>query len=214
MRVLDTPNGPTSEKTGAPTLRLLLQQLHERLSAAKVPVDQMLLPGLAPEVVRARLEPAGLGAPDEVVEWFGWANGWAAPDGAPRSAPPIPDLENSSLEDSLVLYSIVNPRAATDSDFTGATYGVGNGWLPLSHDNWGRFVYCNASAHAAPPVRRANPEPWDPATTSMYHGVSLCTFVAWTIESLDNGGARWLPSEFTWAFDKSKQPRLKLSTAL
>ncbi|GAB3578219.1 hypothetical protein GCM10027406_14050 [Leifsonia lichenia] len=173
----------------------------------------MLAPGLSARRVRQLLAEHELGAPDELVTWFEWSNGWHAPSAHDASAPPIPYLENSSLEDALSRYDALM-KLISDPDNEPDTLDFAEGWLPLSHDNWGRFVYCNGAANDPPLVRRTNPEPWDPTTIDMYRGRSMCTLVEWSIQLIETEAALWNRSELTWMIDQSKLPPLQASSAL
>ncbi|WP_139230675.1 MULTISPECIES: hypothetical protein [unclassified Leifsonia] len=215
MNINLTPDGPSAEQTGSEALDVLLERLRATLSGAGVPVNDMLLPGLDRAEATSLLHAAGLGAPEEVLTWFEWANGWRSPADGASSAAPIPYLENASLQDALRLYEdVILPLGREGTPGYDPALGVGEGWLPLSHDNWGRYVHCNDQSSQAPLVRRANPEAWDPATHALFRGRSLCTLVSWAITSIDEGAAMWRPGDQQWSIDASKLPPLQVKSGL
>jgi len=215
MNIVLTPDGPTANQTGGEVLGDLLEKLRNVLASAGVPVNDMLLPGLDRATVRSQLHAVGLGAPEEVLTWFEWANGWCSPMSGAPSAAPIPYLENASLRDAIELYQVVVvPLGREGAPGHDPAFGVGEGWLPLSHDNWGRYVHCNGHPLEAPLVRRANPEAWDPATHALFRGRSLCTLVSWAITAVHEGAARWRPGDRQWSIDVSKLPTLQVTSGL
>lgn len=210
--ILETPDGPTASDTGADALAILLDQLRMALVSVEVPVERMLNPGITASKVRRMLAERGLGAPEEIVVWFGWANGWHAPSAGSVSEAPIPYLENASLEDALYLYGTLLQVPEFTSSVSGLTDI--NGWLPLSQDNWGRFVYCNGPAGEPPLVRRTNPEPWNPATRDMFRGRSLCTLVSWCIEAIETRATTWNATDNNWEINQARLPAMQVRSAL
>lgn len=96
-------------------------------------VVHLFEPGLPPEAVRARLD----AAPDELIAWFGWADGThAEEDQTVDDASFIPGYVLVSLDEALEF------RDAVEVEADGDTY-----WLPLLVSPAGDFYAVAWTAH-------------------------------------------------------------------
>lgn len=102
----------------------------ERLGRSVV---ELFEPGLAPEQVRERLD----GAPDELVEWFGWADGTRAEeDQTVDEASFIPGYVLISLAEALEFRDEVEVESDGDEE-----------WLPLLVSPAGDFYAVAWTSH-------------------------------------------------------------------
>jgi len=179
----------------------LLTELERLLKRAGSPVER-LGAGLAPNQVVDILASAGLGAPAELVAWFGWHNGGEA--NSPEAAQVIPGVFVTSLEEAIArqetllvgLADVAKTRPNADED---GYWGAPRGWLGISDDNYGPAVDCEGSPRMPPRIRATTPFFGDDPG---HRAVSMCTLVAWWIFGLHNGGYERRESEWDTKPDK------------
>lgn len=160
------------------------------------------VPGGTPEhEVRSALESVGLFAPDEVIVLFGWRSGLVRyppkdfPHPLPRLAPPtVEQCVGAYLEWLEMIESWDDPE-----ERKWASWGWGEGWLPLGLDNYRVVVDCSRPGGDAPRVRNATtgfPVDEDPPRSGQI--LSLCTYVHWLIQGVHSGHHVWDASLRAW----------------
>jgi hypothetical protein len=89
----------------AERLRLALNRFERALADHEVPVVQGLLPGVDESEVRQMLAEVDIEPPDDLIDWFGWHNGYAPP----RSGKPFwnigPSQQAIGLERAYDIYT-------------------------------------------------------------------------------------------------------------
>ena len=165
------------------------------------------LPGGTPEhEVRSALADVGLVAPDELVVLFGWRSG--VDRYPPKDFPhPIPSLSLPTLQQAVDAYlEWLDMIQSWDDpeERKWATWGWGEGWFPLSLDNWRVVIDCSPPGDRPPLVRNAIPEfPIDEDPPSRGQIVSLCTYVNWLIEGIHSGGLLWDAALRCWVLGRN-----------
>ena len=195
---IGSPKGPTVEGAPAEMLTELLRELDESLTRAGFPVDRLLLPGSDEGSIRAAVARVGLIAPDELVAWFSWHEGSARLDAA---RPFVPGCTLWSLESVLSLY---------EKEPLGEEEWNPN-WLQVIGPNVGIAVYCDSDAAAPPLLRSVAPDSefgTQPNQTAR-QVVSLCTPVAWWLDSLANGWYEWQAQVGRWHSDRMRQSAIR-----
>lgn len=166
---------------GSDALREALARLEDALARAGSPVVSLMSPGLAPEVVRAALEPLGMQPPGELLTWFGWRNGF--PPGTPAWSGRTSILwwAPFSLEAAVAEYHWQKPGPEV--------WQWRPTWLPLAHsDSAPRMaVDCTPPQGQEATVRMADPFAggFDEAEVSSVRG--LAGVVDKWVEAIDIG---------------------------
>lgn len=197
------------QSASADLLRELLGDYQRRLEAVGIPIDTWLAPGVSEEEVRRELAKVDLVSPDEVVVWFGWHNGRAPGVARQVSLHALPTFDPSSLAEAIKSYDdwvlhyeappVPNGRAPIPDEYF--QFGVTRGWLRLINDGRGCAVECAEPSSKSPRLRSATEDFGTPGSEHLFQAVSLCTLVAWWIESLESGAFRWDATERRWRID-------------
>jgi hypothetical protein len=127
-------------------LASLLEQLEEVLRAFGAPVADALQPGLPDDAVRAALAAEGLGAPEELIVWWGWHNGAGV-------EPPVDGVGVFSVPENRIL-DIAHVMSLDDSlrnrrwmrrlydEELGWPDGYPIGWIPILTSSSAAISYC------------------------------------------------------------------------
>jgi hypothetical protein len=192
----------TVEGSSPALLRELLTTFELELRKQGVPVDDWLQPGAHDSSVRAEFSARGLTAPEEAVVWFGWHDGARAVRGSEQALPmfTLRSLHHLSVEWT-----------------TPGRLQLGHGewdwnadWVKILGEQLGVAVCCRDDPERPPLVRAITADgtegtqDWQTAQQV----VSLCTPVAWWIESLRRGWYQWDPRAEEWRRDLADQPIL------
>jgi hypothetical protein len=199
-KTISTPDGPTVVGASPRLLSSLLGVLEAELIAAGVPVESAFLPGISAEFVRSDFASRNLVAPDEVVTWFGWHGGPTAARFASGALPyfPMRTLGSMWMERE---GPQAHPLGYEESQFNPA-------WVKIIGQGRGVAVSCEGDPGETPLVRGIDFD-GDPGTQpgqTRTQVVSLCTPVAWWIESIRSGWYRWYPELQRWDADPRLQP--------
>jgi hypothetical protein len=152
----------------------LLDEFEFKARAAGAPVDQ-LAPGADPDEVRSVLESSGLACHPQLLEWFGWHNGYKS--ARPDAASSLPQMIASSVQSSAEWGCLPDPYQS---------------WMLLSEEAWGPVV--DLTADADQPITAAfASDDFNPDALARRGGLvySLTTVVAWWIFGVDSGGYSW-----------------------
>jgi hypothetical protein len=170
----------------------LLDEFFDEVAARGVPIDRCVQPGLAPHEIRGRVEELGFSAPEELVVWFGRHNGFRPIEGA-RGPLPLPH-DILSLDWAIQYYR----REVIGTD----VWEWSNGWLRVVEPVNGYAVDCTVIRPSDPLVVRVVGDGIGPnSEEGVRQVVSLCTLVAWWIDSIRSGAYRWDRSRKVWDID-------------
>ncbi len=201
----DTPNGPTVAGASPALLAALLDELVNTLGSLGIHLDYSAQPGLPESEIRARLAQFGLTAPDELVVWFSWRNGYSRESEERRvrmrAHAPIPNLPLTDLASSLESYQgmldFVAPPGPPE-DPAMYYFGAGPGWIRLTSSAVGVAIECLGNPEETPRVRFTEYD-FSYVDPPMYQAVSLCTPVAWTLYGIREGAYTWDPATRRWS---------------
>ncbi|MGL4339302.1 MAG: hypothetical protein ACRCSP_02600, partial [Rhodoglobus sp.] len=208
--IIQTPSGPMLESASPELLASLLADYSDRITAAGVPIDEWLAPGVSEETIRAELATVGLVAPDELLVWFGWHNGLSTTVPRTTSVHAMPYFVPLSVEDAVENYkqdvlefeapSPVYPgREPLPDEFY--QWGLTEGFMRLIRELRGCAIECVSASSEPPRLRSINEDFYEEAPQGLFQAVSLCTLVSWWIESLDSGTFRWDKDKNNWELD-------------
>ena len=142
--------------------------------AAGAPVDQ-LAPGVDADTVGRVFHSAGLPCHPELLEWFGWHDGYS--EAKPSAAMSLPQMIAGPLRSSVEWGPLSDPNQA---------------WMLLTEEAWGPAV--DLGTPDSEPLRVGFvSDDFDPEGLARRGGVvrSLATMVAWWIIGIDSGGYVW-----------------------
>ncbi len=200
----DSPQGPTVEGASPQSLRALLEELATTLAAVGVPLTS-LRRGLARDAVIDRLTAAGLGAPEEVIEWFGWNDGQDVSAGQPLA---LPGPALAGLDDAITrqahLLAADRPEFFPGLSQEERLWGVAPGWLRLVDDNTGLAVDCGGDPTQPPRIRFASAEFALRPANQTQQALSLCTLVAWWLYGIRGGGYTFDAGRGEWLTDVTR----------
>jgi hypothetical protein len=170
----------------------LLDEFFDEIASNGAPVDRCVVPGLSREEIRGRVEQLGFSAPEEVLVWFGRHNGYR-PISGERGNLPLP-------------HDILSLDAAIDHYRSGPigveTWEWGKGWLKVVSPVHGYALDCNVARPDDPLVVRVVGDGIGPnSVDDVGEIVSLCTLVAWWIDSVRCGAYRWDAGREMWEID-------------
>ena len=195
---VETAEGLSVSGASAELLEGLLEEFENELSRAGVPVEQSLAPGLERDQVARVFDRLGLPVPDEIAVWFAWHNG-------------VVDLSLWSRVFPRFEFYPIDVVESRYSNEGGQPLGYKDGewnpnWIHLLGDNNGVAFECRGPTSAAPRVRpiESTGEWGTQVDNGFCQVVSLCTPVAWWIESLRKGEFTWHPQARAWDWDFGK----------
>lgn len=167
----------------APALPDLLAELEQVWRQVDLPLVHRLRPGLSEDHVRTRLAEHGLSAPDEVIQWFGWHDGYEAL----RAHDFAPVGELITLDAGLALYR---------EPITFGERGIplyDSGWLAVVHWSFAAHMVldCTHTGQHATTASLSFPEPGEVVPPPDRHP-SLTVPVAWWLERWRTGA--WYPA--------------------
>jgi hypothetical protein len=203
------PDGPLAQGSSPELLSALLSELDEMLLANKVPVADLLSPGVSEEYVLSQMGSVGLTPPAELLVWFGWHNGATRAEGRPSIAGvALPAFVPGSVRSSGAHYRLhlgvpetsTNVVGELDPDLEALYVGMGGGvgWFPLAADGNGMLIECNISAGTAPKLHSYDLEFDSPDARHLLRAVSLCTIATWWLEEISSGAWAWDADRKAW----------------
>jgi hypothetical protein len=194
----------TVEGASPHLLEELLQEFEAALRAGGVPVDQFLRPGATRGAVELEFQQHGLVAPEEAVVWFGWHDGRFDVPGAAEALPVFGAWSLADLAVERVTPGWLPPTGFGEFDWN-------PNWVHIMGDQTGLAVCCADGPKNPPLVRVIDSDPFAGTQESQteMQVVSLCTPVAWWIDSIRRGWYKWDPSLSYWVRDLKAQPLLR-----
>ena len=121
----------------------LLHALDKRWRSLGMPVDELLAPGLAEDVVRSTLSNVTQHLSDEIVDWFAWHNGRFEPRNLVLAAPSGCALLSitEALAERAQSRSVAVEAAATEPELGMAPEEYWpDSWLPIAENGSGGLL--------------------------------------------------------------------------
>lgn len=206
----ETESGPTVTPNGPDTLRELLDEFESLVQAQGSPVKNQLGVGLDRGTIVQQLTGIGIEPPEELVVWFGWHNGLAAPAGGRLRGDALPPcIIPSTLNKAIGRY-----YRDKDADHGEGPWDSAPGWLMLSNTTSGLAIFCSDDPDNPPRIRSVDMDHplWEVESTQQV--VSLCTAVSYWIRALELGVHSWNRATEKWDYDPSRIPPLLLRSGL
>ena len=205
-KTIKSDEGWTVEGAGPDLLTTLLGEYSKALSDLGFPLD-VLIDGVGSNQVRDATRSVGLGAPEELVIWFGWQNGLLRDsDDHLINALPLNFVPAS-------LGSAIESYEGQVRDWIPAGLWE-RGWLTLESAQ-GLSVYCDGEPQSPCLVRKRFIDEYDFLTEyESYQTVSLCTVVSWWLEALTTRSI-WRDGTLSgWDFDPKRCAQIDHGTLL
>lgn len=168
-----------------------LVQLEDRLREQRVPIVDVLAPGIEEDQVRAALAPLGMEPPGELITWFAWHNG-------------ITEVEPQSFGQTLLNRHVLSVAQAV-AEWHWLQPGPepwqwNPTWLPFGSSTgmWRYAVDCTPPQAETATVRLASPDEGYFDESRRASVVGLASVVSWWIEALDRGWMRWAEDPGEW----------------
>lgn len=184
-----SPNGLTVEGAGPELLGELLAEYEAILARTDPRSLASLQPGLTRDDIVQRLDGVGLPAPEELLVWWMWRNGF----------PPMTP------------HGLVNPQMSIEfalifrDDDEGMYFEnlPSPSWLRVLGDDWSHAIGITCDESIDPPwVRTVHPEFNVPDVLGPeYRAVSLCTAMTWHLRSIHEGWVRFDPESGRWKWE-------------
>jgi cell wall assembly regulator SMI1 len=162
-------------------LRDALRRADDVLARAGAPVVRGLQPGLGADEVRDQMASLGLTAPDDLLVWFGWHNGYRAPPGE------VPDRNMFYLALPMSLVELVSRYSENYFEAQIEELGEPNmRWFPVVgiDSTWSHIVMdCGHDPTTAGQVAGFNAH----SAFAWYVARTLAEPVEWWLEFVDTG---------------------------
>jgi len=193
---IESDGGWTVRGAGPGLLAVLLRQYTKLLRDLGFPM-QTVAAGTDAVSVREVMTNLGVGAPEELIEWFGWQNGLVRNSGGHIASTLPIGFVPASLEFSAATYEIQLRDWIPEGLWA-------KGWISLESKQ-GLSLYCDGDPHAPCLVRQRFIDEYDFVTEYQpYQVLSLCTVVSWWLEALATHAA-WRDSTLSgWDFDAAR----------
>jgi hypothetical protein len=191
------------EGASAEMLRELLSAFEGELENQGVPLGTLLAAGVTREYVLEMFARVQLTPPDEVVVLYEWRNGITPVQGSEYA---LPMFAFPSIERTVEAYLSPTGWPKGDEDWQWKP-----DWIQIMGQGYGLAV-CTSDPPADPPLARGISVDGEFGTQpdqALRQVVSLCTPVAWWVESLIEGWYRWDSTSGRWDVDPSAQPAIR-----
>jgi hypothetical protein len=182
-------HGLTVEGAGPELLSELLAEYETILERTDPSSLASLQPGLTRDDIVQRLDGVELAAPDELIVWWTWRNGF------PLMTPH--GLMNPQLSIDLALIFREDDEGMCFENLPSPS------WLRVIGDDSRHAIGITCDKNIDPPwVRTVNPEFNVPDVLGpKYRAVSLCTVMTWHLLSIREGWVRFNPESGTWNWE-------------
>ena len=207
---LITANGPTVSSTGPDTLRAMLEDYEDLLSSLGVPVRDYLVPGAGHQTIVDEFASIGVTPNEELVVWFEWANGVVFPATRPKTGQILPFMNPVSVEWAASNYAYMRDNHDEDGRWAWSP-----GWVGIEDSPYRLNVSCIGPSSEPPLVQNADPEGHEVGSnTNEYQVVSMCTLVAYWVEAIELGAARWISERNVWHLEIDKLPHQAVAVGM